>query len=322
MLEGVQWLGADKNHVKLVLNHEYRLFEAIQFRTLYTPEDFKLNTTVDLAFYVEKNQFRAVETLQLHIKNIRFKSVDLQFQNELVLAYCSRFLDELSSCDLQLLEKKDLKTYGILERPAPLSLDLFSSYEVGVIALYQVHSAIDLYYQGNGMVTPWLSLVGQGASSKIWLCPDVAMMIKHSKATLYLLDAPVDPVVLKALFDHQFPIYFDLHMLKQQLALVSKLTIERNELGDMYKKGNQSFGSAPFVYSQWLSLFEPDSVTAILALRLFIDGGLMMVTENDLSFKSKPEKFNLYELQLMKNLKTYRTNLSVAIEYCEGNKLL
>jgi single-stranded-DNA-specific exonuclease len=322
MLEGVQWLGADKNHVKLVLNHEYRLFEAIQFRTLYTPENFKLNTTVDLAFYVEKNQFRAVETLQLHVKDIRFKSIDSQLQNELVLAYCSRFLDDLSSYELQVLEKKDLKVYGVVERPIALGLEGLTDHKQCIVALYQVHSAIDLYYHGNGMVTPWMSLIGQGVDSQVWLCPDTDLLVESHRDDLLLIDAPLDPVALKKLSASHYPIYFDLHMLKQQLALVSKLTIERSELGDMYKKGSQTFGLKHFDYSQWMSLFDSDRITAILALRLFIDGGLMEVTQNTFAFKSKPEKFNLYELQLMKNLKNYRINLTVAIEFCEGNKLL
>ncbi len=322
ILEGVQWLGADKNHVKLMLNHEYRLFEALQFKTSFTADDFKLHSAVDLAFYVEKNQFRAVETLQLHIKDIRMKSIDYHGKNDLILAYCSRFLDELSVVELEALDKKTLKGLKILEKNKALDLEASLASSTSKIVFFTAQSVINLYFQGNGEATPWLKLLHNPLERRLFICPDLAELEGSAPNDLIFLDAPLDPVKLEQFTALKYPLYFDLHSLKQQLQLVEHLTIERNALGEWFKKASLAFAHSPFHYKQWMDLFKSFSYQGILTLRLFIDGGLIEVQSDAFVFKVNPEKFNLYDLRVMKNLKIYRINLAIAIEYCEGNKLL
>ncbi|MCK8059053.1 MULTISPECIES: single-stranded-DNA-specific exonuclease RecJ [unclassified Fusibacter] len=69
-VENAKMIGKDASHLKLAINENYRLLEALQFKygDRLVP---KRNSRVDLAFQLELNSFNGVESIQLLLKDIR-----------------------------------------------------------------------------------------------------------------------------------------------------------------------------------------------------------------------------------------------------------
>jgi single-stranded-DNA-specific exonuclease len=63
-------VGRHKNHLKLMLKGNGRLFDAIAFRKGPLLED--LPGTIDLAFHIERNLYMGYENIQLNVQEIRW----------------------------------------------------------------------------------------------------------------------------------------------------------------------------------------------------------------------------------------------------------
>lgn len=323
-IEGVKWMGSDQNHLKLILNKEYRLFEALQFKSLFTDNQFKIHDSIDLAFTLEKNHFRNVETLQLHIKDLRLKTLDNLKDSALIQAYCASFLDYLSQSTIKPIQKSDLKKFVFYEtvmNREDLAIEIGSVDSRKMVA-FNLSTVISLYYHGNASATDWMVLLREGPQKQLLLCPRLEGLEMVIPDEWLLLDYPLDLEVLLWSSQQLLTIGYNPQTLRQQLAFLEHLSLERAQLADFYKRGLECFGHGSFDYGKWVHLFHDKILQALFALRVFIDGGALN-TENGLyNFVQKVDKFNLYTLDLMKSMKIYGDNLRIAIEHCESNKLL
>jgi hypothetical protein len=94
-VESARKIGKDSNHLKLMINENYRLLEALQFQygDRLVP---KKNARIDLAFQLELNHFNGVESIQLQIKDIRSYQPEASlFNKRLYVSYLTSLFEGL-----------------------------------------------------------------------------------------------------------------------------------------------------------------------------------------------------------------------------------
>ena len=115
LIDDCRKIGKDKNHLKLVVHDTNRVYDALLF-SAYDRYDFlKIKSNVNLAFTLEKNSFRGVETLQFLVKDVKLSNVScdenilLDFTEYIINNLSMENELEISKKLIQLLETKKIK---------------------------------------------------------------------------------------------------------------------------------------------------------------------------------------------------------------------
>lgn len=302
-LEGIKWMGTERQHLKLMLNTEDRLFEAIQFRTQFQESDFKIHELLDVAFQVDKNDYRSVETLQLMIKDLKMKSISTVEKSALSRAYLLALLDDLSQSTWEVLTPEDLM-------PIKFVTDLPDAQEENSF-IYLLSSIID-WHQNHPGESPTIAQFKR-------LCPSADQIVNHQGPLI--CDFVPDPIRIKYILAKGGRFQYCRYALQQQIDFIESILMERQALGQIYLKAVSQFAQKTFTLDEWQSQFEQLGLGAFFALRLFADGGLCQMSGDHFEMVSKPQKINMYELPLMIHIKNYLSNLKLAIELDAGNKV-
>ena len=72
-VDSVRFVGKERNHFKGVFHDDFRTYDAIKFNSEDIYSRINGKSKIDLAFNIEKNNFRGVETIQFNIKDIFIK---------------------------------------------------------------------------------------------------------------------------------------------------------------------------------------------------------------------------------------------------------
>lgn len=70
-IDNVRKIGAEKDHLKMILHDDKRTFDAIGFRIAERYADLRSQDKLDMVMTLSKNSFRGVDTIQFMIKDIR-----------------------------------------------------------------------------------------------------------------------------------------------------------------------------------------------------------------------------------------------------------
>lgn len=107
-VDKVMMIGKDKNHLKMIVHDQNRVFDSLMFGCEDKYEFIKTKDTVNMVAGLDRNSFRGVETIQLMIKDIRKYSVYTPSYKEMRESYdtaLAKFLEHKAR-----LEKSEMKT--------------------------------------------------------------------------------------------------------------------------------------------------------------------------------------------------------------------
>lgn len=86
-IDQVRLIGKDKSHLKISVHDQTRIFDCLGFGMGEKFAYFRTNDSVNMAFTLEKNNFRGVETIQFMIKDIKSSHIDDDKSKELLSTY-------------------------------------------------------------------------------------------------------------------------------------------------------------------------------------------------------------------------------------------
>jgi single-stranded-DNA-specific exonuclease len=64
-------MGKDGKHLRLVLNHSQRIFEAVAFGFGNSLSQIKRDTFLDIVFGIDKNTWNGIEKIELRLKDFK-----------------------------------------------------------------------------------------------------------------------------------------------------------------------------------------------------------------------------------------------------------
>ncbi len=123
-IDQVRLLGKDKTHLKISVHDQTRMFDCLGFGMGEKFSYFRSNDLVNMAFTLEKNNFRGVETIQFMIKDIKSAHIEDDKSKDLISKYTYelfKYIDSYERADSfndkytneLLISKSELEDYII-----------------------------------------------------------------------------------------------------------------------------------------------------------------------------------------------------------------
>lgn len=154
MVDHARMIGKEANHLKLVLNDENRLLEALQFNTPIRSLP-KRGERIDLACQLETNTFNGVESIQMHLKDMRrYDEQANWFNKRLLIIYLEAWIKWLTS-DEPMIQNENLQ--GILQRTGYEVREAITAKRTLVVTNYTVFLEIAYHLHDSGQdILKWL----------------------------------------------------------------------------------------------------------------------------------------------------------------------
>ncbi|MGB3368799.1 MAG: DHHA1 domain-containing protein, partial [Acidaminobacteraceae bacterium] len=96
-IDQVRLIGKDKSHLKMSVHDQTRIFDCLGFGMGEKFAYFRTNDSVNMAFTLEKNNFRGVETIQFMIKDIKSTHIDDDKSKELLSTYTHKLFEYIDT---------------------------------------------------------------------------------------------------------------------------------------------------------------------------------------------------------------------------------
>ncbi|BEP29120.1 single-stranded-DNA-specific exonuclease RecJ [Helicovermis profundi] len=99
-------IGKEKNHLKITVHDEKRVYDSLGFSMAEKAELLRTNQSVNLAFSMERNNFRGVETIQFILKDIKMnEKLEFSKSDYFFNEYIIKIINTLEDTDFTELEE-------------------------------------------------------------------------------------------------------------------------------------------------------------------------------------------------------------------------
>lgn len=304
-LESVVYFGEKEEALKLLVQEENRIFDCIGTNLTKANIPLSKHEKIDLAFSLELNTFKNIETIQLRIRDLRRRGEEAYRENSLIHGYYQAFIDKIKSFKdfSREVRYKNIKDLRNIKNRAKYVIDNLESSDSNLILINTVDGLIDLCLllsdTKNFELQDSISFNYPETHKKniVVVNPVLTGFDLEEYENIYLYDIPLLEEEINMLLDSDKMIHvlYNDDECKRLLEFFKDSIPTRDDLAELYKYLKGGSKDKEIVYQDMIKdLFKMDYPKLRIGLQILSDAGLLDFNQQGECFSLKllppPEK--------------------------------
>ncbi len=318
IVDRINILNKDSQHVELLVHGENRVFDCIGLNVGKGNMNLSRGESIDLAFNLELNNFKGIETIQLNIKDIRRRYEDFYSDSKIIYNYYLSFTKALTQVDYTSSKYTsqniiDLRSNKNRAKYVAENLDLNSS---NLILVNTVEGLIDLSLFLSDIerydILYSVSFNTPSSNNKdiIVVNPILSKFDFSDYQQIYIYDIPIvkEYVELLLTSDRNIHILYDKRDREAMESFLIKVVPTRDDLARLYKYLRKFSNWEDIDYRDFTRNIENMNLSKLeISLDILSDAGLLNYSRNNDKVNIKllqppEEKIDITDSKTYKNI--------------------
>lgn len=329
-IESLNLVGKDKNHLKMVVQDGSRLFDCIGFNFSRTGNSLDKGTKVDLVFYLEKNNFKGVETIQFNLKDVRSPNKKIYGENQFVEKYYETFnniLDDMDNITDESITKNVIDMRNEKNR-AKFIIDRLSQHSSHIVLVNTIEGFMEIVFELNDRdrndILNFISFKEpyEGSNSSIVINPQISLIDFSKYENVYVFDVPIYINQLNYIINNSNETYllYNKDDLKLFEVFLDTIIPNREDLAKLYKFFSKSQPDKFLNIKEIIKSIDKMNISKLyFCLDILEDAKLIETIRGSGEFKvlllPPPEnKINITSTNLYKKINSLKTKFGILKE--------